>query len=581
MNETRIARALAVGILLTLAALPLSAQAPLRVGDVYEADITTPRNYPPGKSAGESAWVHQLTHPGATYIALHFRNFHLGQGDYLVVSDLFGTQSYVMEGRGKLSSGTFWAQHVKGDTVLLELVTTRKGGGSGFTIDKYAAGFADIAEPPTRAVCNNSDFENAVCRSPSIEYTRGRAVARLLIQGTSLCTGWLASAKSHLITNEHCISSSSAALNTDYEFGAEAPTCGASNCQLCWDGQIYSGSAFIQDNPGLDYALVQLSGDPAATYGYLEIDDRTASVGEEVYLVSHPGGRAKEFAYTSDKGPLGPTGAGTVISTSEPTCTGGTLEVGYWNDTQGGSSGSPVLAVSTQKVIALHHCRGSLSNCGNPNRGVPIDQICAEICDYLRPECADAADCDDSDICTADSCSNGTCSNDAIVGCCGNGDCETGEDCDSCAADCISGGTGPGFCGDGACNDLTEDCLSCPEDCNGRQNGKPANRFCCGDGGGENPVDCTDSRCSSGGVTCGEPVPYCCGDLTCEGAENGTNCEIDCAFCGNGTCDPGETSFDCPQDCPTCSTAGQSCRNDSDCCSLNCSNGPPASRVCQ
>lgn len=51
-------------------------------------------------------------------------------------------------------------------------------------------------------------------------------------------------------------------------------------------------------------------------------------------------------------------------------------------DTEGGSSGSPVLATATNKVIALHHCRGN-SACSqsgsDPNRGVPITLINAQI----------------------------------------------------------------------------------------------------------------------------------------------------------------------------------------------------------
>ncbi len=528
MSRTRIGLIALACVCMTLVVLPVAAQVPLRVGDVYDANIKTPRNYPPSSAGEESAWVYQFTHPDATYIALHFRNFHLGRGDYLVVSDNLGNQSYVMEGRGKMKAGTFWAQHIKGDTVVLELVTTRTGGGSGFTIDQYAAGFVSLGGPPTEAICNGAEFENAICREPSTEYDRGRAVARLLIQGTRLCTGWLASGNSHLITNEHCITGTLEAIDTDYEFDAEAPTCGSTNCQLCHTGRIFSGSSFIQDNPGLDYALVQLNGNPSAMYGYLEIDNRTANIGEEIYLVSHPFGRAKEFSYTSDTGPTGATGAGTVVSTSEPSCLGSTLEVGYWNDTQGGSSGSPVLAVSTHKVIALHHCRGAALGCGDPNRGVPIDQICAEICGILGPQCTINEDCNDGDSCTMDTCTSGSCSYDPRANCCGNGTCESGEDCRYCPDDCISGGNGSSYCGDGACDDLTEDCVSCPSDCNGRQKGKPSKRFCCGDGGGQGPVDCTDDRCESRGFTCGTTALFCCGNATCEGEEDNANCSIDC-----------------------------------------------------
>jgi hypothetical protein len=87
----------------------------------------------------------------------------------------------------------------------------------------------------------------------------------------------------------------------------------------------------------------------------------------------------------------------------------------------------------------------------------------------------------------------------------------TGESCLSqgfdagtliCAADCR--GFDVSFCS--TCgNDFCEghggeNCLTCPADCNGRQGG--GNPYCCGDGGGENPVPCEDSRCTAGGKTC-------------------------------------------------------------------------------
>jgi hypothetical protein len=72
-------------------------------------------------------------------------------------------------------------------------------------------------------------------------------------------------------------------------------------------------------------------------------------------------------------------------------------------------------------------------------------------------------------------------------------------------------GTGPGgaSCGNGICEAGNgEDCVSCAADCNGKQNGNPNGRFCCGDGDGQNPVPCSDPRCTSGGLQCTEtPVP--------------------------------------------------------------------------
>lgn len=114
--------------------------------------------------------------------------------------------------------------------------------------------------------------------------------------------------------------------------------------------------------------------------------------------------------------------------------------------------------------------------------------------------------------------------------------CEAGEDCNTCPSDCVSGTLSGAVCGNGLCEAGDgENCTNCSQDCNGKQNGPPGNRFCCGDGGGQNPVSCGDSRCSTGGFSCTTvPSPggtYCCGDLVCEGNEDSNNCALDCGSC--------------------------------------------------
>ena len=550
-----------------------SAQERMRVGENYAIHIDSRGSSDVEVGRTGTARVYEISHPGATYVAIHFKRFHLAAGDFVIVSDANGGQSYVLEGKGKMNAGTFWSQHVKGDTIVLELVSTRDRPGLGFVIDEYAAGFVGFGAS-TERICGVNDFENAICRAPSIEYDRSQAVARLLIQGAFLCTGWLASANDHFITNEHCITTASEALNTDYEFGAEAPNCGDNNCQLCFPGTIYSGASFIQDSPGLDYALIQLAGNPSATWGFLQIDNRVAVVGEQIYLVSYPAGRAKEFAYNSSED-VG--GLATVQSITEPTCSGATLEVGYWADTEGGSSGSPVLAVSSQKVIALHHCHNFCDQGGDPNRGVPIDQICAEICGFLGPECTTNADCDDSNACTNDSCVSESCVHDPIANCCGNGTCESGEDCNNCSSDCFTGSGA--VCGNDVCETADgEDCQSCSADCNGVTGGRPSNRYCCGDGSAQYGVTCGDGRCTGSGNTCSSTptIGSCCGDGTCEGSEDDINCAVDCGVVGcsvNADCDDGNACTDDVCSGGTCSNTPIDCDDGDACTTDSCSGG--------
>jgi len=145
----------------------------------------------------------------------------------------------------------------------------------------------------------------------------------------------------------------------------------------------------------------------------------------------------------------------------------------------------------------------------------------------------------------------GTCTNES----CGNGLCEIDESCASCPADCPSLGA---TCGNGICEAGNgEDCLSCASDCRGKQQGNPRNRFCCGDGDGDNPLACSATACTSSGYQCTDTpaTPSCCGDLICQTNEDGYNCAIDCGspppdpFCGDGTCDANEDSCICSADC--------------------------------
>ena len=156
-----------------------------------------------------------------------------------------------------------------------------------------------------------------------------------------------------------------------------------------------------------------------------------------------------------------------------------------------------------------------------------------EYCDAVA-DCDSTGDpCTGGDVCNedTDTCDPGACD--------GDGTCETGEDCNNCPADCISGG-GSAYCGDGVCQPSTgEDCLSCPGDCNGKQVGAAKRQFCCGDGAGTNPVDCTDARCSEDTYACSDAPsdPYCCGDLVCEGEEDEINCAVDCGCTTPADCD--------------------------------------------
>jgi len=159
---------------------------PLIVGNSHPIRVSNngPSDIPPVSTLIGTMFT--ITHPGATYIALHFSDMSLVPDSSLEISNASGEQSYILRGRGKMDAGAFWAQHIKGDTVLLHLMSQGQQAGN-FTIDEYATGFVELTE----STCGTQDLKNAICYATShaTEYATSKAVARLLIGGTSLSGG--------------------------------------------------------------------------------------------------------------------------------------------------------------------------------------------------------------------------------------------------------------------------------------------------------------------------------------------------------------------------------------------------------
>ena len=410
-----------------LLALPstLGATEPARIGEYVHETIQTPHPYP-SSGAGEPmlAWSDQVVYPGATYISLHFARFELADGDTVVVRSPDDSQKWVYSGRGRrdlgVADGGFFATHIVGDSAVVDLYSAGSATSFGYLIDYYGRGYspdeiemmwalgigekANVPDPTGwgESICTTDDTREAKCYQDSEPeaYDKARAVSRLLISGSALCTGWLVGSAGHLMTNEHCISSQGELDGIDFEFMAEGATC-QTNCTsppYCPGVIEAGGGTFVTDDAALDYALVIPDTAPGGgtnlpeTYGYMRLRQTGAVLNERIYHPQHPAGWGKRFgmesSYIEDVN-LG--GYCYATGLSEEPCSGGPGDVGYWTDTQGGSSGSPVLGYSDHKVVSIHHCRGN-ADCvtGNPvtddrNRGVPIDAIISDLGALVPP----------------------------------------------------------------------------------------------------------------------------------------------------------------------------------------------------
>ncbi len=122
-------------------------------------------------------------------------------------------------------------------------------------------------------------------------------------------------------------------------------------------------------------------------------------------------------------------------------------------------------------------CLSCAVDCAGRQGGRPAGRFCCGYGGEGAVGCADAR-------CAADgfACQTGP----VDAWCCGDGTCSGGEDGSLCEVDCGAAPPPPPppppTCdGDGVC-EAGEDCSNCAADCAGITGGKPANRFCCGDG---------------------------------------------------------------------------------------------------
>lgn len=364
-----------------LAETPESAK-PVRVGELSSTFAASPHPYPGGSESRPLVASRRLEHPGATYMVVHFSRFDLAPGDEVIVRDPAGQRAHRYSGQGLSDgqAGVFWSLSVPGDTVVVDLFARSVSGGYGFDIDQYEHGFAPLF---VESICGANDKRDAECyrTSDPTYFDAARSVARLRHCG-ALCTGSLISCDNHFLSNQHC-KGTCGITGAEAWFNYQRSGCGSGNTGEV----IFQATSEVSIDTTLDYWLLQLGGDPVSQFGFLQLEPRPLVQDEVIFIPQHPGGRPKELGVASDQN------IGNVCRIDRPNQAGRgpDTDTGYLCDTEGGSSGSPVLTPATNRLIALHHFGGCM------NGGVRMENIGPVIrpvlpgCSFCAPLAAPAS----------------------------------------------------------------------------------------------------------------------------------------------------------------------------------------------
>ncbi|MBU2971440.1 PKD domain-containing protein [Pseudoalteromonas sp. C2R02] len=337
--------------------------------------------------------IKTIHHADASFIKVNFTKLSLPLGAYIEVAN--ENESYRYEAIDLQNGAEFSAMSISADTLTITLVLeddTQWQSHHGVEIKNYSAGYSDfeLAEH-NLAYENTGTFDNSILstcgvnerrdvacwqQSNPVEYERSRPVARLLIGGRSLCTAWRVGPNNHMFTNNHCIESAAEASQTEVWFDYQRTQCAFGSAKA---PVKVMANQLLSTEATLDYTLFTVNDfAKIKQFGHFGLDINPQVQGQRIYIPQHGAGNPKELSIISDKNASGMC----EIDQTKTTGRGYNTDAGYYCDTTGGSSGSPVLSAKTNKVVALHH----LGGCPRPdvlNRGARMELIWPKVANFF------------------------------------------------------------------------------------------------------------------------------------------------------------------------------------------------------
>ena len=329
-------------------------------------------------SDGKMVWQGVFRSAGATGLRLQLNHMNLPKGAEMYVFDRHGQAFGPYSGSHK----DFWTNTVRGDELILQVHVPVGPRGAVdqklFEVvqlthmgDNYEFGYN-----PDKAFCswNDSCIVNAECYSTPSGLSEGVAYMIFNVGSSAyICTGGLlndsgSSGTPYFLTANHCLSTQASATSLE-TYWQWTVGCGAScGSQYSPPGSVaqVNGATLLATSSNSDFTFLQLSGNPPGGSTFLGWTTTPVanSAGTNLYRISHPAGSPQAYSEQS-------------VNTTAGTC--GTLPRGNFiysdatlADTEGGSSGSPVVNSSVQVVGQLFGACGASpsTTCDSDDRTV-------------------------------------------------------------------------------------------------------------------------------------------------------------------------------------------------------------------
>jgi V8-like Glu-specific endopeptidase len=310
-----------------------------------------------------------------TRMRLHFTDIQArmqGPDFDVVVRDLDNDEVLRIP-RAKLTAHSdYWTESISRSFLIVQVESIDGDLPEGLQFSVSEA-VVDHTEVAAEDVTEPNDMEwaaiafNELRNGRKVYYERGQSTAILRFitdDGEQQCSGFMIS-PNELMTNAHCIHNTKICRTAKATFGYQQ-----SKTLRPLDGEQVSCVSVRVVDRELDFAVVVLEGTPGTPdrWGHLVLSAQRARTGDALYIIHYPGNVRMKATWNDCR----------LERPEEPGLNPARgSDFGHICDTDGGSSGAPILSQTTNEVTGMHHfgfteCN---ANWSTQNRGVYMDLI--------------------------------------------------------------------------------------------------------------------------------------------------------------------------------------------------------------